>query len=101
MTAVTPSASAPTGWTVAFAPEAIPSIDPGATEVLTATITPSADAIAGDYELTVTAKSAEATDDVSIRVRVETPQIWWIAGVALIAAVFVGLYWVFRTYGRR
>ena len=68
---------------------------------LTATITPSADAIAGDYALTITTKGAEATDNVAIRVRVETPQIWWIAGVLLIAAVFAGLYWVFRTYGRR
>lgn len=101
VTAVTPSGSAPTDWTVTFAPEAVAAIAPGATETLTATITPSANAIAGDYELTMTAKGAEATDDVTIRVRVETPQIWWIAGIVLIAAVFVGLYWVFRTYGRR
>ena len=101
VTSVVPSASTPTGWTVTFVPETIASVDTGATETLTATITPSADAIAGDYELTVTAKGAEATDSVTIRVRVETPQIWWIAGVALIAAVFAGLYWVFRTYGRR
>ena len=101
VTAVTPSASAPTGWTVTFAPESVASIAPGATETLTATITPSADAIAGDYALTITTKGAEATSDVAIRVRVETPQVWWIAGVLLIVAVFAGLYWVFRTYGRR
>ena len=101
VTAIVPSASAPTGWTVTFAPEAVPSIDPNASQALTATITPSADAIAGDYELTITAKGAEATDNVTIRVRVETPQVWWIAGVLLIGAVFAGLYWVFRTYGRR
>ena len=101
VTAVTPTASAPTGWTVTFAPESVASIAPGATETLTATITPSADAIAGDYALTITTKGAEATSDVAIRVRVETPQIWWIAGVLLILAVFAGLYWVFRTYGRR
>jgi uncharacterized membrane protein len=101
VTEVVPSASTPTGWTVAFAPETVASIAPNTTETLTATITPSADAIAGDYELTITAKGAEASDNVSIRVRVETPQIWWIAGVLLIVAVFAGLYWVFRTYGRR
>jgi len=101
VTAVTPSASAPTGWTVTFAPDAVPSIASNDTQTLTATITPSADAIAGDYELTITAKGAEATDNVTIRVRVETPQVWWIAGVVLIVAVFAGLYWVFRTYGRR
>lgn len=49
----------------------------------------------------MTAKGAEATNEVTIRVRVETPQIWWIAGIVLIIAVFAGLYWVFRTYGRR
>jgi uncharacterized membrane protein len=49
----------------------------------------------------VAAKGAEASDDVTIRVRVETPQLWWIVGVVLIALVFAGLYWVFRTYGRR
>jgi uncharacterized membrane protein len=101
VTAVTPSASAPTGWTVTFAPESVASIAPKATETLTATITPSADAIAGDYALTITTKGAEATGNVAIRVRVETPQVWWIAGVLLIVAVFAGLYWVFRTYGRR
>ena len=101
VTEVTPSASAPTGWTVTFEPKTVASIAPDTTETLVATITPSADAIAGDYELTVTAKGAEATDNVTIRVRVETPQIWWIAGVVLIVAVFAGLYWVFRTYGRR
>ena len=51
--------------------------------------------------MTITAKAAEATGDTDIRVRVETPQFWWIVGVALIVAVFAGLYWVFRTYGRR
>lgn len=101
VTEVTPSASAPTGWTVTFAPETVPSVDAGATESLTATITPSSDAIAGDYELTITARGTEASDTVTIRVRVETPQVWWIAGVLLIVAVFAGLYWVFRTYGRR
>ena len=68
---------------------------------MNAKITPSSDAIAGDYEITMTAKGAESSDDVTIRVRVETPQLWWIVGVVLILLVFAGLYWVFRTYGRR
>ena len=51
--------------------------------------------------MTLTATGAESTDDVQVRVRVETPQLWWIVGVGLIVAVFAGLYWVFRTYGRR
>jgi uncharacterized membrane protein len=101
ITNVAMSASAPTNWKVEFDPATIPSIEAGATQNVTAHITPSSDAIAGDYELTVTAKATEATDDTTIRVRVETPQFWWIVGVVLIVAVFAGLYWVFRTYGRR
>ncbi len=64
-------------------------------------ITPSSDAIAGDYNVTVNANGTEASGSTTIRVRVETPQFWWIVGVVLIVAVFAGLYWVFRTYGRR
>jgi uncharacterized membrane protein len=101
VTGVELSASAPTGWTVEFDPASIPSASPGSPVTIRATITPSADAIAGDYEMTITADGAEASDNVSIRVRVETPQLWWIVGVALLAVVFGGLYWVFRTYGRR
>ena len=101
VTTVTPSASTPTGWTVTFAPESVTSIGPDSSETFTATMTPSADAIAGDYELALTAKGAEATDSVSIRVTVETSPVWFIVGILLIAAVFGGLFWVFRTYGRR
>jgi uncharacterized membrane protein len=101
VTGVAFSSSAPTGWKVEFAPADAATVDPGTPVPVTATITPSADAIAGDYELTMTAKGSEASDDVTIRVRVETPQLWWIVGVVLIVLVFAGLYWVFRTYGRR
>jgi uncharacterized membrane protein len=101
VTGVAFSSSTPTGWKVEFAPADAASVDPGTPVPVTATITPSADAIAGDYELTLSAKGAEASDDVTIRVRVETPQLWWIVGVVLIVLVFAGLYWVFRTYGRR
>ena len=101
VTNVTPSANAPTGWKVAFEPATVASIAAGDTTTVTAQVTPTNDAIAGDYEVTITAKGAEASDDVAMRVRVETPQIWWIAGIVLIIAVFAGLYWVFRTYGRR
>ncbi len=101
LTQVTPSSTAPTRWTVVFDPAVIESIAPGESATVTAQITPTGDAISGDYNVSITAKAAEASGDLTIRVKVETPAFWWIAGVALIAAVFVGLTWVFRTYGRR
>jgi uncharacterized membrane protein len=101
ITAVELSASAPTGWTVNFNPATIDTLAAGDTQTVTAQVTPSSDALAGDYQMTVTARGKEANGDASIRVTVETPQVWWIVGVILIVATFAGLYWVFRTYGRR
>jgi uncharacterized membrane protein len=94
----------PTGWTVTFDPAKIDSL-PGGTannsQNVVAKITPSSDAIAGDYAITFNANGTEASGKQDVRVRVETPQLWWIAGVVLLLATFAGLYWVFRTYGRR
>jgi uncharacterized membrane protein len=95
------TADAPTGWEVTFEPATVAAAAPGTPVNVTARITPSTDAIAGDYEMTIRATGTEANDDVAIRVRVETPQLWWIVGVGLILLTFAGLYWVFRTYGRR
>jgi uncharacterized repeat protein (TIGR01451 family) len=107
ITNVKASATLPTGWAVTFDPAATNSLAPTSAaapgQVVTAKIIPSKDAIAGDYVLTVTVAGTEggASAQQDIRVRVETPQVWWIAGVVLLAAVFLGLWWVFRTYGRR
>ncbi len=101
LTVVKPTASAPTGWKVEFDQESVPTIAPGESATVTAKITPTSDAITGDYNVTMTASAAEASGNVTIRVKVDTPAFWWIAGLVLIAAVFVGLWWVFRTYGRR
>jgi uncharacterized repeat protein (TIGR01451 family) len=102
ITNVTTTAStAPTGWTVTFEPATVPSIDAGQFKDVVARITPTSDAITGDYNVVMTAKATEASGNTTIRVKVETPAFWWIAGLLLIVAVFAGLYWVFRTYGRR
>lgn len=105
ITAVTPSGdSLPTGWKVTFDPAKVDSIAAGAqnnSQNFTAHITPSGDAIAGDYLVTLKVAGAEANGSLSVRVTVQTPQFWWIAGVVLLVATFAGLYWVFRTYGRR
>ena len=102
ITNVTPSATAPTGWTVTFDPASVASVDAGANQDFTAKITPTSDAITGDYNVTMTAKATEASSSATtIRFTVETPAYWWIAGILLIVAVFAALYWVFRTYGRR
>jgi uncharacterized membrane protein len=98
---VTFSATQPSEWTVTFEPDTIESIAPNATATVNAVITPSGDAISGDYAVTLRASSTEANDSLDLRVTVETSLLWGIVGVAIIVAVFVGLGWVFRRYGRR
>ena len=102
LTNVAMSASAPTSWKVEFDPATIPSVDAGATQNVTAHITPDQrrdrrrlrddDDRQGDRGDRRRRRSASAS---------RRPQFWWIVGVVLIVAVFAGLYWVFRTYGRR
>jgi len=101
VTAIEPNATAPTGWKVTFDPAKIDSLDAGKTATVVAHIVPSADAITGDYNVTMTAPGTEATGNTTIRVRVDTPGFWMLIGAGLIVLVFAALYWVFRTYGRR
>ena len=101
LTNVTLSGTPPTGWKFEQKGDPIASIPAGENANITGTLTPATDAIAGDYQLSVTAKATEKSDNVDMRVTVETPQFWGILGILLIVAVGAGLYWVFRTYGRR
>jgi uncharacterized membrane protein len=104
ITNVTLEGTPPQGWTVTVNPEAgLPSIEPNATGTITATITPAAEAVAGDYVVTFKAVAAENTtgETAQIRYTVETSPIWALVGIALIALILGGLFYVFRTYGRR
>ena len=103
ITEVELSATPPTNWDVTFDPESILVIEPGATETITATITPSGEAVAGDYVVSFTANAAEggATDSAQIRYTVDTSPLWAIVGLGIIALILAGLFYVFRTYGRR
>jgi uncharacterized membrane protein len=103
LTEVALTATPPTNWKVTTSPETIPSIPPGETATITATITPSAEAVAGDYALSFNAKAAESGADATaaIRFTVETSPIWALVGLGLIVLILAGLFYVFRTYGRR
>jgi uncharacterized repeat protein (TIGR01451 family) len=96
------TSSPPTGWKVTFEPaDTLATVAPQSTGQVTAVMTPSGDAIAGDYVVSFTARNDQANASQDIRVTVETSLLWGLVGVALIVAVLGGLYWVFRTYGRR
>ena len=95
------TASAPTGWTTTFAPTTIDTIQPGSAATVDATLQPSSDALAGDYDVTFTVTAGTATANVDIRTTVQTSPLWGFIGLALIVIVIVGLGWVFRRFGRR
>jgi uncharacterized membrane protein len=98
---VTLSASAPTDWEVTFSPETVAQMAPGDSTTVTASVTPSESAIAGDYQLTFTATADTATDTMDIRTTVNPSAVWGIVGVGLIALTLAGLALVFRRFGRR
>lgn len=104
VTGVTLTDTPPTNWTVTFDPvDGIPSIAPGDTQTITATITPSSEAVAGDYVVSFTANAAEggAESAAQIRFTVETSPLWALIGLGIIVLIIGGLFYVFRTYGRR
>jgi uncharacterized repeat protein (TIGR01451 family) len=97
------TATPPTGWDVTFDPASVAAIAPNDTATVTATITPSGEAVAGDYVVSFSASAAEeaASGAASIRFTVETSPLWAAVGIGLIVLILAGLFYVFRTYGRR
>jgi uncharacterized membrane protein len=95
------SATPPQGWKVTFDPALIEAIAPSDSATVTAEVTAADDAIAGDYVLTVAAKSDQASGQADIRTTVQTSPLWGFVGIAAIALVLVGLFLVFQRFGRR
>ncbi|MEO8208528.1 MAG: NEW3 domain-containing protein [Chloroflexota bacterium] len=94
--------SAPGKWEVTFDQATVPTIPANQSVTVNAQVKPSGDAIAGDYNLTISANGEpSARDSLDIRYSVETSVLWGVVGVALIVAVAGGVWWVFQRYGRR
>ena len=94
------SATAPTGWKTDFDTPSV-TVPAGKTVNVVAHVTPSSDAIAGDYVTTFKATAPVANASADIRVTIQTSLLWGIVGIGLIALVLVGLWWTFQRYGRR
>ena len=99
--AVNLTATPPTGWTVTFDSDTIDQIPAGQQATAAANITPSADALAGDYIITFRASSDDANDSIDVRTTVETSPLGYIIGIGVLIAVAIGLFFVFQRYGRR
>lgn len=103
ITAVKLTGTGPTGWDVTVDPASVDAIAPNTDATITATVTPSSDAVAGDYVVTFKTSAAESGADstASIRFTVDTSPIWALVGIGIIVLIIGALFYVFRTYGRR
>ncbi|MEA2676506.1 MAG: hypothetical protein QOJ81_647 [Chloroflexota bacterium] len=101
------TATPPRGWKVEFDQETVAEIPAGNTgnaATVLVTITPPANAVAGDYQLTIRATSVDessATDSIEVRTTVDTSPIGLLIGIAILIVVAAGLFFVFQRYGRR
>ena len=98
---ITLTSSAPTDWTVTFEESSIDVLEAGATQEITAHVTPGDSAMTGDYVTTVTASCSEVSDTAEFRVSVKTDTVWGIVAVLIILALIAGVGAVFKKYGRR
>ena len=95
------TSSAPTDWNVSFDTPTIDVIEPGATVEVTAHVTPSKEALTGDYVVSMTASCSETSDSADFRVSVETSILWGFVALVIIAGLLAGIGYIFRKYGRR
>lgn len=101
LTNVNLTSSAPSGWSVRFASESIELLEAGASIQTTAYVTPSEEAMSGDYAMTLTAKNSNASDKVEFRITVKTETVWGFAGIGIIVVMALVLFAVMHKFGRR
>ena len=93
------------GWGTTFAPSMTPSLAPGESIEAQINMTPPRKTVAGDYRVLVRvgADSEESRfqEQLDLRIRVQASTLWGGVGIAIVAAVIVGLAFMFRQLGRR
>jgi uncharacterized membrane protein len=94
-------ANAPTGWKIEVEPKKLDSLAPGATQDVAFHVTPTSNAIAGDYMVSLSANGDGASDHSNFRVTVATSTVWGVAGLGIIGAAVVVLGFAVTRYGRR
>ncbi len=91
----------PVGWTVEFEPKTIPEIAPDNFAEVTAKIKPSDKTVAGDYMVSITARSEGVSDSAEFRITVVTSTLWGIVGIGIIVIALGAVGWAVSRFGRR
>lgn len=95
------SASAPTGWKIAFEPKTVDRIPPGDKKEVQAQITASDKAVAGDYVATLRASARAESASNDFRIAVTTSTLWGVVGFGVIGAAFLVMVGAVAWFGRR
>jgi uncharacterized membrane protein len=96
------SATAPEGWKTSFDPKELPELGAGKSQSIKVTLTPSARAIAGDYQTTIRASSAGGlSESANFRVTVLTSTVWGAVGIGVIAVALLVVVFAVARFGRR
>ncbi len=96
------ASSAPQDWVITFPNKTVDTLAAGAQQTIDVKIKPADKAIAGDYQITLTASGKQASaQSLEIRVTVVTPSVWGIVGVVIIVLVIAALAFVFMRFSRR
>ena len=96
------SATAPEGWKTSFDPKELPELGAGKSQTIKVSLTPSARAIAGDYQTTIRASSAGGqSESANFRITVLTSTVWGAVGIGVIAAALLVVVFAVARFGRR
>jgi uncharacterized membrane protein len=95
------SGSPPSDWKVDFKPAAIGELAPHQKATVQALLTPSSQALAGDYMTTFDADGKNASTSADFRITVDTSTLWGMIGIAVIAMALLIAVGAVARFGRR
>ncbi|MEA3360543.1 MAG: NEW3 domain-containing protein, partial [Thermodesulfobacteriota bacterium] len=91
----------PENWKVEFDPEKIDELETGGLKQVEVEITPSQEALVGDYAVGLNVKGEKTSDTLEMRVTVNASAAWAWIGIGIIILVIIGLFGLFIFLGRR
>jgi len=91
----------PENWEVTFEPESMDILPPGELRQVVMSVTPSEQALVGDYSVSLAVQGTKVSKDLELRVTVRASTVWGWVGIGLILFVIAGLVILFIRMGRR
>jgi len=91
----------PENWEVEFSPEKIDTLAPGDLKQVEVSITPTDQALVGDYSVGLSAQAGKISKTIELRVTVNASTAWGWIGIGIIVFVMAGLVFLFIRLGRR